>query len=181
MLQWGLLAAAHRLPFLPTRAGLGSDVPAINPGFEMVRSPYADGEELLAMPALELDVALIHMSRADEMGNGQFLGPDLYFDDLYCLAAKRRFMSCERIIPTTDFRKEGSFHTVKINRMMIDGVIEAPNGAHFTECPPDYGRDEVFQREYAATAKDPDAWAAFEEKYLDVESEAAYQEAVKSR
>jgi glutaconate CoA-transferase subunit A len=65
--------------------------------------------------------------------------------------------------------------------MMIDGVIEAPNGAHFTECPPDYGRDEVFQREYAATAKDPDAWAAFEEKYLDVESEAAYQEAVKSR
>ena len=35
-------------------------------------------------------------------------------------------------------------------------------GAHFTECPPDYGRDEAFQREYAATAKDPEAWAQFE-------------------
>ena len=79
------------------------------------------------------------------------------------------------------FSKYGSFHTVKINRMFIDGVIEAPGGAHFTECPSDYGRDESFQKEYAATAKDPDAWEAFRAKYLDLESEAAYQEAVKNR
>jgi glutaconate CoA-transferase subunit A len=181
MLQWGLLAAAHRLPFLPTRAGMGSDVPAINGDFRTVTSPYADGEELIAMPALELDAALIHMNRADVRGNGQFLGPDPYFDDLFCLAAKRRFMSCEQIIPTEDFRKEGSFHTVKISRMFIDGVIEAPGGAHFTECPSDYGRDEVFQKEYAATAKDPEAWEAFKKKYLDLETEAEYQEAVKNR
>jgi len=181
MLQWGLLAAAHRLPFLPTRAGLGSDVMRINPDLKLVESPYEDGEKLVAMPAIELDVALIHMNRADTAGNGQFLGPDLYFDDLYCMAAKRRFMSCERIIPTADFQKEGSIHTLRINRMMIDGVIEAPNGAHFTECPPDYGRDEAFQREYAATARDPEAWRAFQEKYLAVENEAAYQEAVRRR
>ena len=48
------------------------------------------------MPALSLDVALIHMNRADARGNGQFLGPDPYFDDLFCMAAKRRFMSCEQ-------------------------------------------------------------------------------------
>ncbi len=181
MLQWGLLAAAHRLPFLPTRAGLGSDVMTVNPDLKLVRSPYPDGEELVAMPALELDAALIHMNRADERGNGQFLGPDLYFDDLYRLAAKKRYMSCEQIIPTKDFRKHGSVHTMKISRMLIDGVIEAPNGAHFTECPSDYGRDEAFQKEYAATAKDPEAWEAFKAKYLDVENEAAYQEAVKQR
>ncbi|MBW1883794.1 MAG: CoA transferase subunit A [Deltaproteobacteria bacterium] len=181
MLQWGLLAAAHRLPFLPTRAGLGSDVPGINPDLRTVRSPYDDGEELIAMPALELDVALIHMNRADTRGNGQFLGPDPYFDDLFCLAAKRRFMSCEKIIPTEDFAKEGSIHTVKINRMMIDGVIEAPGGAHFTECPPDYGRDEAFQKEYAATARDTAAWDEFERKYLTCATEAEYQEAVKKR
>ena len=101
--------------------------------------------------------------------------------DSFCLAAKRRFMSCEKIVPTQDLAKAGTFHTLKINRTMVDGVIEAPNGAHFTECPPDYGRDEAFQKEYAATAKDPDAWAAFKAKYLDLESEAAYQEAVKNR
>lgn len=181
MLQWGLYAAAQHLPFLPTRAGLGSDVLKINPSLKLVKSPYDDGEELVAMPALELDVALIHMNRADVRGNGQFLGPDLYFDDLYCLAAKRRFMSCERIVPTADLAKAGSIHTLRINRTMIDGVIEAPNGAHFTECPPDYGRDEAFQREYAQTAKDDDAWESFKSKYLSTESEEEYQEAVKSR
>jgi glutaconate CoA-transferase subunit A len=181
MLQWGLYAAALRLPFLPTRAGLGSDVLKINPHLKLVKSPYEDGEELVAMPAIHLDVALIHMNRADATGNGQFLGPDPFFDDLYCMAAKRRFLSCEKIVPTEDLSREGSVHTLKINRMMVDGVVETPNGAHFTECPPDYARDEAFQREYAATARDPEAWKAFREKYLDVADEEAYQKAVRAR
>jgi glutaconate CoA-transferase subunit A len=181
MLQWGLYAAANRLPFLPTRAGLGSDVMALNPDLKLVKSPYADGEELVAMPAIELDMAWIHMNRADMHGNGQFLGPDFFFDDLFCLAAKRRFMSCEKIVPTKDFLGEGSVHTLKINRTMTDGVIEAPGGAHFTECPPDYGRDEAFQKEYAATAKDPRLWQEFWSRYLDVATEADYQAAVKAR
>ena len=83
-------------------------------------------------------------------------------------------MSCEQIVETSDLGKAGSVHTLKIHRALIDGVIEAPGGAHFTECTPDYGRDEAFQREYAATAKDPDAWQAFRSKYLDV-PEADYQ------
>lgn len=181
MLQWGLLAAAHRVPFLPTRAGLGSDIEKYNPSFKTVESPYDDAETLIAMPALDLDVALIHMNRGDESGNGQFLGPDPFFDDLYCLAARRRFMSVEKIVPTPDLIAQGCIHTLRINRTMVDGVIEAPNGAHFTECPPDYGRDEAFQREYAATAKDPEAWEAFKQRYLAVASEKEYQEAVKSR
>ena len=180
MLQWGLYAAACRLPFLPTRAGLGSDVMAINPWLRSVRSPYADGEELVAMPALELDAALVHMNRADARGNAQYLGPDLYFDDLFCMAAKRRFVSCEKIVPTEDFAKAGSLHTLRINRAMVDGVIEAPGGAHFTECPPDYPRDEAFQREYAAAAKDPGSWDAFQQRYL-AGDESDYQRAVRER
>ena len=181
MLQWGLYAAANRLPFLPTRAGLGSDVLTLNPHLKLVKSPYADAEELVAMPAIELDMAWIHMNRADAGGNGQFLGPDFFFDDLFCLAAKRRFMSCEKLVATRDLLAEGSVHTLKINRTMTDGVIEAPGGAHFTECPPDYARDEPFQKEYAATAKDEKLWQEFWSRYLDVATEAEYQAAVKSR
>ena len=48
-----------------------------------VRSPYDDGEELVAMPALHLDAALVHLNRADARGNAQYLGPDPYFDDLF--------------------------------------------------------------------------------------------------
>jgi acyl CoA:acetate/3-ketoacid CoA transferase alpha subunit len=98
MLHWGLLAAAHRLPFLPIQASLGSDVLRVNPGLRTVRSPYADGEELVAMPALRLDAALIHLNRADDVGNGQYHGPDSYFDDLFCLAAERAYLACERIV-----------------------------------------------------------------------------------
>jgi glutaconate CoA-transferase subunit A len=181
MFQWGLYAAALRLPFLPTRAGLGSDVMRIQPDLKTVRSPYADGEELVAVPAIELDAALIHMNRADARGNGQFLGPDPFFDDLFCMAAKRRYMSCEKLIPTEDFAKGGSVHTLRIHRGLVDGVVETPGGAHFTECPPDYERDEAFQREYATAARDPEAWSAFRARYLDVASEAEYQAAVASR
>lgn len=177
MFWWGLYAAAQRLPFLPTRAGLGSDVLTYNPHIKTVKSPYADGEELVAVPALKLDMAFVHMNRADIHGNGQFLGPDPYFDDLFCQAADEAYMSCEKIVPTEDLLKEGSFHTLKINRMMVKGVVEAPYGAHFTECPPDYPRDEKFQAEYAASAKEPAAWEAFRQKYLGI-SEAEYRKAV---
>jgi glutaconate CoA-transferase subunit A len=54
-----------------------------------------------------------------------------------------------------------------ISRLMTHGVVDAPKGAHFTECVPDYGRDEAFQKEYAASAKDPEQWSAWSAKYLD--------------
>ena len=181
----GLLAAAHRMPFYPTRAGLGSDMMTMNPELRTVASPYpaADGvmEEFVAMPALRLDVSLIHMNRADKGGNGQFLGPDLYFDDLFAKAADRTFMSCEKVVPTGSLLDEGTFHTLKIPRLFVDGVVEAPRGAHFTECPPDYERDEAFQREYAATARDPEAWAAFADRFVNAPSHAEYLKRVDER
>lgn len=162
MFQTGLKAAAHRLPFLPIRAGLGSDVLKYAPELKTVRSPYDDGEELVAMPALKLDVALVHLNRADRHGNAQYLGPDPYFDDLFCLAADRRYVSCEQIVETFD----GPPQTLLLNRMMVDGVVEAPKGAGFTSCVPDYPRDEKLQREYAEAAADLDKWADFQERLL---------------
>jgi glutaconate CoA-transferase subunit A len=179
MLQWGLYAAATRLPFLPTRAGLGSDVLRVNPDLRTVSSPYG-GEEVLAVPALHLDAALVHLNRADERGNASFLGPDLYFDDLYCAAAEKAYLSCERIVSTEELAKTDVTRR-RISRWMVAGVVEAPNGAHFTSCVPDYGRDEAFQAEYAKAAKTPEAWAAFRAAYLDVADEAGYQAAVASR
>jgi glutaconate CoA-transferase subunit A len=178
MMHWGLLAAAHRLPFLPIRAGLGSDVLRVNPDLRTVRSPYADGEELTAMPALRLDAALIHLNRADPQGNGQYLGPDPYFDDLFCQAADRSFLSCERVVPTPDLLASGPVQSLLVNRAMIDAVVEAPGGAHFTSCVPDYARDEAFQAEYARSAASPQAWERFRADYLSGD-EADYQEAVR--
>jgi acyl CoA:acetate/3-ketoacid CoA transferase alpha subunit len=173
MFMFGLYAAAHRLPFLPTRAGLGSDVLSVNPELRTVRSPYADGEELVAVPALTMDVALVHLNRADRRGNAQYLGPDPYLDDLYAKAADRTYVSCERLVDTADLLKEGPVQSLLISRAHVAGVVETPNGAHFTTCEPDHGRDEAFQRMYARTA-----WPEFRDRFLDGD-EAAYQQAVR--
>ncbi|WP_347568536.1 CoA-transferase [Streptomyces sp. 891-h] len=173
MFLWGLTAAAHRLPFMPVRAGIGSDIPRHNPRLRTVTSPYQDGEELLAAPALTLDVALVHLNRADVRGNGQSLGPDPFFDDLFTEAAEHTYLSCERIVD----RFTGPPQSLLVQRQNVTGVLHTPHGAHFTACAPDYGRDEAFQRAYVRAAQDPDAWRGFEEHFL-AGDERAYQRAV---
>ncbi|MGW1532053.1 CoA transferase subunit A [Streptomyces aureus] len=179
MFMWGLHAAANRLPFLPVRAGLGSDVMRVNPDLRTVTSPYPDPvsgirEELVAMPALRLDAALVHMNRADRAGNGQYLGPDPYFDDLFCEAADTAYVSCERIVDTAELTKEAAPQTLLLQRSSVTGVVETPNGAHFTSCAPDYGRDEEFLRLYASTP-----YAEFAERFLGG-GEQDYQDAVRT-
>ena len=178
MFYLGLLAASQRVPFLPTRSGLGSDVLEVNPSLRTVRSPYDDGEELVAMPALTLDAAVIHVNRADAAGSGQILGPDPFFDELFLGAAVRRFVTTEQVVATDELAAGGPLQSLCISRLLTDGVVETPGGAHFTACVPDYGRDEGFQREYVAAAGDPDAWAAFRERFLAVD-ETGYQVATR--
>ncbi|MDA8283871.1 MAG: acyl CoA--acetate/3-ketoacid CoA transferase subunit alpha [Actinomycetota bacterium] len=177
MFYLGLLAASQRIPFLPTRAGLGSDVLRVNPGLRTVRSPYDDGEELVAMPALRLDAAIVHVNRADPAGSGQILGPDPFFDELFLGAADRRLVTTEAVVPTDELVGGGPLQTRCISRLLTDVVAETPHGAHFTACVPDYGRDEAFQKAYATAAGDPEAWAAFASRYLEVD-EDGYQAAV---
>ena len=177
MFQTGLRAAAQRLPFLPMRAGLGSDVLVHDQTLRTVTSPYDDREELVAVPALPLDVALVHLNRADPHGNATYLGPDPYFDDLFCLAADRAYVSVEEVTDTAGLTVDTPVQRMLLNRMMVTGVVEAPGGAHFTSCVPDYERDEAFQRTYATAAKDPESWAAFEQRFLGGD-ERAYQDAV---
>ena len=112
MLRCGLQAAAQRLPFLPIRAGLGSSVPDFWDGeLKTVRSPYQTGdgyEELIAMPALRLDAAFVHLNLGDKHGNAAYTGIDPYFDDLFLMAADRRYLSVERVVPTERAGESGS-------------------------------------------------------------------------
>jgi len=172
MLQWGLKAAALRLPFLPTRAGLACDVETLNSELKMIRSPYADGEALLAMPALKLDAALVHVDQADDRGNAQVLGPDPYFDDLFCAAATRRYVSCERVVNTDDLLKAGCLHTLLLDRGMVDAVVETPFGAHPTACVPRHGIDVEHLKTYSAAAASDDAWRDYRARFVDVTDDA---------
>ncbi len=178
MLRCGLQAAAQRLPFLPIRAGLGSDVRTFwGDELKTVKSPY-DDQELIAMPALNLDAAFVHMNLGDQRGNAAYTGIDPYFDDLFLMSAQKRFLSVEKIVSTEELVSSAVPQQLLINRMMVDAVVEAPGGAHFTTNEPDYRRDEKFQRHYAEAAGSDETWAEFVKTYLSG-SEADYQAAVK--
>ncbi len=132
----------------------------------------------MAVPPLRLDAAFVHVHRADAGGNGQILGPDPYFDDLFLMAAQKRLLSVETVVPTDELVKSVPPQALLINRMMVDSVVEAPNGAHFTTAEPDYKRDEKFQRHYAEAAASHETWRQFVSTYLSG-SEAEYQAAVR--
>lgn len=131
------------------------------------------------MPALNLDAAFVHMNLGDERGNAAYTGIDPYFDDLFLMSAQRRFLSVEKIVSTDELIAATSPQTQVINRMMVDKVVEAPGGAHFTIGAADYGRDEKFQRHYAEAARSDETWAEFKATYLSG-SEDDYQAAVKA-
>lgn len=194
MLRCGLQAAAQRLPFLPIRAGLGSDVRTFwGDELKTVTSPYPTPpipgslgssppedsyEELVAMPALNLDAAFVHLNLGDAQGNAAYTGIDPYFDDLFLMSAEKRFLSVEKVVSTEELVGSVVPQQLLINRMMVDAVVEAPNGAHFTTNEPDYKRDEKFQRHYAEAAGSQESWAEFVKTYLSG-SEADYQAAVR--
>jgi hypothetical protein len=93
------------------------------------------------------------------------------------MAAERRYLSVERVVSTEELVSTVPTQALIVNRMMVDTVVEAPGGAHFTTGASDYGRDEKFQRHYVEAATSPQAWDTFVQTYLSG-SEADYQAAV---
>lgn len=174
MLHWGLRAAAMQLPFLPTRVGIGTAI-AEDSRFRTIRSPFDDGETLIAMPAIRPDVALLHVHRSDEKGNVLTLSPDPFFDELMARASERTFVTAERLVPTAelDLPANARFHIVE--RSLISGVAEAPFGAHPTSAAPDYQLDLKHLRAYAEA--EGEAWGEYRRAYVDV-AEADYLTAV---
>lgn len=164
MFQLGLKAAAQRLPFLPCRAGLGTDVLTYNPDIKLVQDPYSD-EMLVAMPALKLDVALCHVSEADTLGNSYTAGPDLFFDEWFCRAADRAYLTCERFVAMEAFDDELKLARMRIERNLVAGVACVPFGAHPTSNAPDYGMDIKHFKEYNAATGE--GWADYVQRYVD--------------
>jgi glutaconate CoA-transferase, subunit A len=181
MLLLGLQAAAWRVPFLPSRAGLGSDLFRLDPDLRTVVSPYPgpDGvtEELVAVQAIELDAAVVHVNRADRAGNGQILDVDPYFDLQFLGAARQRFITCEELVPTADLTRGGDFRSLAVSRHLVDGVACARGGSHPTSCLPDRPVDVPFMTEYSRSATQDAGWAGFSARWLE-QGEAAYQERV---
>ena len=172
MFQWGLKAAAFGLPFLPTRVGLGTDLAALG-GLKTITSPYADAETLIAMPALKLDAALIHVNRSDWRGNVQVFGPDVYYDEWFAKAATKAYISCEELVDRMEdhYPEDAQFNLFE--RCFVTGVVELSGGAHPSSMPPHYGWDMKAFKAYADAAKDRGDWPGVADRFVGA-SEADY-------
>lgn len=175
MMLLGLRAAAWRIPFIPTSVGLGTDVIVNAPHIKVIDSPY-DDREWVAMPALKLDVALIHANRADARGNCQINSPDLYMDDWFARAAAHTIVSCEELVETEFFHSDQQARSVHWERAQTNAVVHIPGGAHPSSCDPQYGFDVAAFKAYA-TAIAEDDFAGYRDSVIAAD-EAAYQRAV---
>ncbi len=164
MFQLGLKAAAQNLSFLPCMAGLGTDVMTYNPDIKTIENPYGEGH-YVAMPAIKLDVALCHVSEADKLGNSYIGGPDVFFDEWFCRAADKAYLTTERIVDTPAFQEDHKIMRMPIERNLIAGVAEVPFGAHPTSNGPDYGIDVAHLKAYSATAKE--GWDGYVKEYVN--------------
>jgi glutaconate CoA-transferase subunit A len=154
MFTAGIRAAASGLPFFPTKGAVGSDVlGALD--YATVADPYT-GEEVVAVPAMKLDVAIIHAEAADGFGNVlRSPAPD-FLDDAdanLCRAAERVIVTVERIVDHAEVVASNR-HTV-LHGFEVDALVALPGGARPSAVPGRYPADrEALQRYLAAVAAD---------------------------
>jgi len=160
-ITWRFKAAAMGVPFIPVRAMLGSDTLKYSAA-KVVECPFT-GQKLCLLPALILDVALIHVSRADKYGNAQIDGISGFAFEM-SRACKRLIISAEEIIDVGEIRRHPA-RTI-IPYYLVDAVVHAPFGSHPGEMVYCYARDERQLREWVEASKTEEGTQAYLNKYV---------------
>ena len=169
-ITWRMKAAAMGVPFIATRAMLGSDTFEYSAAM-VVADPFT-GMQVCLLPALILDVGLIHVHRADKFGNAQIDGITGFAFEM-ARASKRLIISAEEIIPTEEIRKYPD-RTI-IPYYLVDAVVHAPFGSHPGEMAYLYDRDDAVYREWIDASQTAEGAQAYLDKYVyNVKDHQAY-------
>jgi glutaconate CoA-transferase subunit A len=174
-----ILAKGENLTFWPVSFIGGTDIPKYLEELVEFDCPIT-GRKLYAMPPARVDVAVIHMPYADERGNvlitERRLMPQSQ-DLVYARAADRIYVTVEHIVDHDFIRRNA--HLNHLPAFQIQGVIEAPWGAHPGSMPDFYDYDEGHMEEYAEASKTPQTFEAYLNRYVHgAADEAAYLELV---
>jgi glutaconate CoA-transferase subunit A len=141
-LAFGLRASLAGVGFMPSSAWLGTDLPRLRPDVKTVADPYS-GEELMAFPAIEIDLAVIHALEADPQGNA-LIGGNWGVDRELSMVAETVIITAEKIVPRLE--------KADIVGPVVDAVVDLPNGAWPTSCHPLYPLDGLEVLEYTEKA-----------------------------
>lgn len=160
-MAWRFKAAAMGVPFIPITSMLGTDTFKYSAA-KMIECPFT-GQKVCLLPALFLDVGLIHVHRADKYGNCQIDGISGFAHEL-ARASKKLIVSAEKIIDTEEIRKYPE-QTI-IPYYLVDAVVHAPFGSHPGEMCYLYWRDEEHLMKFLEESKDPAKTKAYLDKYV---------------
>jgi len=159
-----LRAAATHLPFIPTKAGLGTDVIGLHPETTRLETDPVSGEAYVACTPLPVDVAVVHAHAADPQGNVRVDPKLVWMDNELVNAAGSTIVTVERMIPHAQFVAEP--HRTTYPRFVTTAVTAVPWGAYPTSCFPIYRHDKEFFDEYSLAARGNDRFRAFFEQRL---------------
>lgn len=160
-ISWRMKAASMGVPFIPVRSMLGSDTFRYSAA-KVAADPFT-GLKVCLLPALILDVALIHVHRADRFGNAQIEGIRGFAFEM-ARACKRLIISTEEVVPTEVIRQQPD-QTI-IPYFLVDAVVHAPFGSYPGEMAYVYGRDEPAIQEWVEASRDAEQAQAYMEKYI---------------
>ena len=151
-----LRAQMAGIGFIPARAWIGTDLPALRPDVKTVQDPYS-GEVLMAFPAIQPDVAVIHALQADLDGN-IVIGLNKGVDEELPLASKIVIATAEEIVP--------ALAHADVPAPFVDAVVHAPRGAFPTSCHPLYPLHGEALLDYTDQVSDPNSFQIYLQKFI---------------
>ena len=160
-LAWRFKAAAMGVPFMPVRSMLGTDTFKYSAA-KVVADPFS-GEPICVVPALILDVGLIHVHRADRYGNAQIDGVNGFAIEM-ARASKTLIISAEQIVDSDVFRSQPDRTTIPY--FLVDAVVHAPFGSHPGEMCYLYRRDEALIRDWVKASESPETTRDYLDQYI---------------
>jgi glutaconate CoA-transferase subunit A len=162
-ISMALRAGAMGVPFMPTRTALGSDLYRTNGSLKTMVCPFTS-ETLTAVAAINPDVAIIHVQRADEYGNAHCWG-NMGITREACLAARRVVITAEEIVPPDVINSDPN--RVITPGFRVSAVVHAPWGAHPSPVPGFYNRDHQFFLDYQTQSRTPERFATWQAQWVD--------------
>ncbi len=162
-LAMALKAGAMGLSFMPARTALGSDLFQTNPGLKTLTCPFT-GQTLTAVSAICPDVAVVHVQRADALGNSHMWG-NLGVTREACLASRHVLMTAEEIVDSEVLLSDPN--RVVVPGFRVSAVVHAPWGAHPSPVPGYYNRDHEAFLDYQKQSRTPRGFDRWKEKWVD--------------
>ncbi|MBD3196943.1 MAG: hypothetical protein GF317_17960 [Candidatus Lokiarchaeota archaeon] len=162
----GLKCAYLKIPFMPLRGIIDTDIPKVRNDIKEFEDPLGTDTSLMALPKIELDVAISHVPYADEYGNCNIPGA-VWMDDDMTKTAKKSIISCEKLVETEDIiHLPGK---AQLPMQTTNAVVKIPFGAHPTSCYPNYTFDALHMQSYLNFE-----FNNYKQKFIDLETHAQY-------